>query len=77
MWLLPLPVPLTQFEYPWILPAFHWKMIYGHDDKDDILVYISLSFFSLAKVILVAKGISKSTLKSIGYPWENPDSVVE
>jgi len=52
-------------------------MIYRHDDKADTLVHIYLSFFSLAKVILVAKGISKSTFKSIVSPWDNPDSVVE
>jgi hypothetical protein len=52
-------------------------MIYRHDDKADSLVHISLSFFSLAKVILVTKGISKSTFKSIVSPWDNPESVVE
>lgn len=72
--LLPVPVPLTQFGYSRIIPAFHRKMIYRHDDKADIfffdtkadiLVHIYLPFFSLAKVILVAKRISNSTFKSI------------
>ena len=40
-------------------------MIYRHDDKVDTLVHIYFSLFSFPKVILVAKGISNLTFKSI------------
>ena len=52
-------------------------MIYRHNDKAESLVHIYLSFFFfLAKVIFVAKGISKSNFISIVSPWNNPDSVI-
>lgn len=46
------------------------------DSKADTLVQVYLSFFSLAKVICLAKKVSKGTFESIVSPWKDPDSVI-
>lgn len=63
--LLPFPVSLTRKGYPTIIPSFHRKMIYSKDEKADMLVQLSLSWFSLAKVIQLAKPIGGATFESI------------
>lgn len=52
-------------------------MLYRKDDKADMLVRISLSFFSLAKVITLAKKVNKGTFETIISPWNNPEAVLE
>lgn len=74
--LLPVPVSLTWSGYPRIIPSFHRRMMYRKDDRADMLVKIYLSFFSLAKIIELAKKVTKKTFKSIVSPWDDPDSVV-
>lgn len=56
--LSPFPVSLTREGYPRIIPAFHRRMIYRKDEKADLLVQLYLSWFSLAKVIQLAKPIT-------------------
>lgn len=46
--LLPLPFSLDPAG---IIPAFHRKRIDRKDEKGDLLVHLSLSFFSLAKLL--------------------------
>jgi hypothetical protein len=53
--LLPLPISLTRNAYPRIIPAYHIRIIYRKDDRADLLVKCYLSFFSLSKVIILAK----------------------
>ena len=62
--LLPFPVSLTRKGYPTIIPSFHRKMIYSKDEKADMLVQLSLSWFSLAKVIQLAKPLHQATFES-------------
>lgn len=45
-------------------------MIYRKDEKADQLVQIYFSFFTLAKVILLAKKVTKKSLESISKPYE-------
>lgn len=75
--LLPVPVSLTRSGYPQIIPSFHRQRMYVKDDYSDTLVQIFLSFFSLAKVLLVAKKVSKYTFTSISSPVQDMDSVIE
>lgn len=63
--LLPVPVSLTRSGYPRIIPAYHRRKIIRRDDEADQLVQLYLSWFSLAKVIQLAKPVSKSTFSSI------------
>lgn len=74
--LLPVPVSLTRQNSPRIIPKFHRLMMYKRDSKADKLVQLYLSFFSVSKVIVVAKPISKDTLKSIVQPTDL-DAIVE
>lgn len=73
--LLPVPVSLTRSGYPRIIPSFHRRMMYKKDDRADQLVQIYLSFFSLAKIIELAKKVDKGTFASMVNPWKDPDAV--
>lgn len=73
--LLPVPVSLTRSGYPRIIPSFHLLLMYKKDGRADRLVKIYLSFFSLAKVIQLAKRIDKSLFSSIVSPWDDPERV--
>lgn len=78
--LLPVPVALTRQGYRTIIPSFHRRMIYRKDDKADQLVQLSLSWFSLAKLIPLAPPISKGTFESIVSPLSpdiRPDGLIE
>lgn len=76
--LLPVPVALTRQGYRTIIPSFHRRMIYRKDDKADQLVQLSLSWFSLAKLIPLAPPISKGTLESLVSPLSpDPDGLIE
>lgn len=75
--LLPVPVSLTRSGYPRIIPAFHRQMIRRHDSKADQLVRVYLSFFSISKIIRLAKRVSDSTFCSIVEPWTNTDLVLQ
>jgi hypothetical protein len=71
--LLPVPVSLTRSGYP----AFHRQMIRRHDSKADQLVRVYLSFFSISKIIRLAKRVSDSTFCSIVEPWTNTNLVLQ
>lgn len=78
--LLPVPVALTRQGYRTIIPSFHRRMIYRKDDKADQLVQLSLSWFSLAKLIPLAPPISKGTFESRVSPLSpdiRPDGLIE
>lgn len=74
--LLPVPISLTRTGYPTIIPAFHRAMIRKRDERAAQLVRLYLSFFSLSKIILLAKRIKKDTFKSIGTRWSDQDRIV-
>jgi hypothetical protein len=74
--LLPLPISLTRNAYPRIIPAYHIRIIYRKDDRADLLVKCYLSFFSLSKVIILAKRVDKNTFKSIVTPIQDMDRVL-
>lgn len=62
---LPVMVSLTKSGLPRIIPSHHRRMIMRRDDKADGLVKLYLSWFSLAKVILLSKKVSKETFEPI------------
>ncbi|WRX13024.1 hypothetical protein QQP08_005511 [Theobroma cacao] len=64
---------LTRSGYLRIIPSFHQQLMYKKDGKADQLVKIYLSFFSLAKVIQLAKRIDKLLFSSIVSPWDDPE----
>lgn len=72
----PCPVSLTRSGYPRIIPSFVRKRMMKGDDKTYIWVKLFLSFFSLSKVILVAKRIRSSTFASIVSPPDDIDQVI-
>lgn len=63
--LLPFPVSLTREGYPRIIPSFQKRIIQKGGDRADRLVQLSLYWFSLSKVIRLAKPITKATFESI------------
>jgi len=64
----PFPISLTRSGYPRIIPAYHRHVIMLGGDRADGLVRMYLSFFSLTKVIPLAKRVSKETFSSIITP---------
>lgn len=63
--LLPFPISLTRSGYPRIIPSFHRLKIGKGDDEADRLVRMYLSFFSLYKVITLAKSVNDGLFSSI------------
>lgn len=74
--LLPVPVSLTRSGYPTIIPSFHRRLIDIRYDRSNQLVRMYLSWFGLAKLILLAKRISKDTFSSITTPVADVDRVL-
>lgn len=69
--LLPVPVSLNRSGYPRIIPAFHRRIITRKDDRADELVRLYLSFFTLNRIIKLAKKVSyNGTFKSIVEPTD-------
>lgn len=66
--LLPVMVSLTGSGIPRIIPPYHRKMSMRKDSKADSLVKWYLSLFSLSKVILLSKSLSKENLETITKP---------
>lgn len=66
--LLPTPVSLTRSGFPTINPAYHRHLIYKRDDRGDRLVKIYLSFFSISRLIRLAKKVDSDTFESICTP---------
>lgn len=73
---LPVPVSLTRSGFPRIISSYHRRLIYRRDDRADTIVQVYLSFFSLSKIILVAKRVNKATFKSIIEPWRSVNDVL-
>ena len=71
----PFPVSLTRSGYPRIIPAFHRRIIYRKDERSDKVVQLYLTWFSVAKVIVLAKPITKETFRSITDLPKDMDSV--
>ena len=68
-------VSLTRSGLPRIIPPYHRKIITRRDHRADRIVRVYLSFFSLSKVIKLAKPISRSTFDSIIKPQGDIDRV--
>lgn len=53
-------------------------MMRRKDDKADLLVKMYLSFFTLSKVVILAKRVNASTFASLilSEPWDDTDSVL-
>lgn len=69
--LLPVPVSLTRSGYPRIIPSFHRRLILRK------LRFWCNSFFSLSKIIVLAKRVRKSTFTSIISPVDDIEAVTE
>ena len=67
----------SDLGYPRIIPAFHRRLMYRKDDRADELVRMYLSFFSLSKIIVLAKKVNADTFKSIISPVEDMETVTE
>lgn len=72
---LPISVSLTRSGFPRIIPAHHRRLMLARDDRADRLVKCYLSWFSLAKLITLAKPVSKETFQSITTECLTLDSV--
>lgn len=68
---LPVFVALNRKGFPTIIPSFHRRKIIKRDDEADRLVQLYLSFFTINKIIKLAKKVSyENTLKSIVEPTD-------
>lgn len=72
---LPVPVSLTGSGLPRIIPSFHRKLILKRDGRADVLVKISFSYFSLCRVVRLAKKVDHSILRSITSPFKDYDKM--
>lgn len=74
----PYPSFWTRSGYPRIIPSFHRKLIYNTRGMIIVivLVQIYLSFGTLAKVVCLAKKVSKDTFSSIITPVLDLDFVL-
>lgn len=63
--LLPVPIALTRSGLPTIIPAHHRRAIRVGDERSDRLVKLYLSWFTLSKLIALAKPIKRSTFEPI------------
>lgn len=70
-------VSLTRSGYPRIIPAHPRRMMRQRDEKADKLVKLYLSWFTLSKIILLAKPVSKDTLASIRENFTNLDGLLK
>ncbi|KAI4347829.1 hypothetical protein L6164_008608 [Bauhinia variegata] len=61
---LSIPISLTRLGLPWIIPPFHRKII-RRDERSDTVVKFYHSLFTLAKVIRLAKRVTKATFHSL------------
>lgn len=69
--LLPVPVSLNRSGYPRIIPAFHRMKIARKDERSDELVQMYLTFFTLNRIVKMAKRVSYiGTFKSIVEPTD-------
>lgn len=73
---LSVSISLTRCGLPRIIFPHHRKWIRKRDDRADIIVKIYLSAFTIAKVIRLAKKVSKGTFESMISPAPNPRGVV-
>lgn len=74
--LLSVPVSLTRRGYPRIIPAFHCRVIYGGGPRADECVRFYLSVFSLYRIVILAKKISKNTFEPFITPIKDMDRVL-
>ena len=65
---LSVSISLTRSGIPRIIAPFHRKLIRRQDDRADVVVKIYLSAFTMAKLIKLAKPVSKETFQSILSP---------
>jgi hypothetical protein len=71
----PVSVSLTRTGLPRIIPSFHRKIIRRRDKRADYLVRLYLSFFSISKIILLAKPVSRELFSSMERIGDNLDLV--
>lgn len=69
---LSVPISLTRLGLPRIIPPFHRKIIRRRDERSDTVVKFYLSLFTLAKVIRLAKRVTKATFHSLIDPPDAP-----
>lgn len=72
---LSVPVSLTRSGLPTIIPAFHRREMIRRSPRGDVLVRVYLSCFSLGKLILIGKRITRALFASMINPPLDMDSV--
>ena len=74
---LSVSISLTRSGLSRIIPPYHRKMISKRDDRADVLVRLYLSAFTAAKIIRLAKKVSRATFcLNIYFVW-NPFLSIE
>lgn len=69
----PVMVKTTRTGLPVIIPAFHRKLIRVGDDRADLLVKMYLSWFSLGRIVRLARPLSWKHISSIdNLPKDSP-----
>lgn len=68
-------VCLSRAGIPTIIPVHHRHIIMSRGERGDRLVRLYLSWFSVCRVLLLAKRISKATFSSIVEPVKDMDSI--
>ncbi len=68
-------VALSKSGIPTIIPVHHRHVIAQRNERSDKLVRLYLSWFSLCRIIRLAKPVSKATFESIVTPVQDIDRV--
>lgn len=70
-------VSLSRGGLPRIIPSFHRNIIKNRGDRGDVCVKIYLSWFSLARIVLLAPRVTKETFASLRDGFPDIESSVE
>lgn len=70
-------VSLSRAGIPTIIPVHHRQLIAARGDRGDQLVRISLSWFTICRIIKLAKPVSAATFRSMVDPVPDMDMVKE
>lgn len=73
----PVSISLTRAGLPTRIPSVHRKVIRLGGERADRMVKLYLSWFSVCRILQLAKPISKATLKSIVYRGPETESFRE
>lgn len=70
-------VRLTRSGFPTIIPTFHRRIIERRDDRADRWVRIYLSWFTVGRIVELAKPVTRDLFASITEDAPGPEEVIE